>query len=115
MCFLPISLLFFITLVAECNRAPFDLPEAESELVSGFFTEHAAISFAFFFLGEYATIITLSSLFMIYFFGIFINFPLLFLIIWLRASLPRLRFDQLLELGWKSFLPILVSFLLCTP
>jgi NADH:ubiquinone oxidoreductase subunit H len=72
-------------------------------------TEHGAISFAYFFLGEYTNMLTISTFFSIFFFGIFFNLPLIFIMFWLRASLPRLRFDQLIILGWSYLLPISVS------
>ena len=87
----------------------------ESELVAGFMTEHGAVSFAFFFLGEYTNMLTISTFFSIFFFGIFFNLPLLFIMIWLRASLPRLRFDQLLKLGWNYLLPITIGFIIFLP
>ena len=111
----PVGLLFLISAIAETNRAPFDLPEAESELVAGFMTEHGAVSFAYFFLAEYANMITISTLFSILFFGMFFNLPLLFIMIWLRASLPRLRFDQLLSLGWNYLQPITLSLIIFYP
>ena len=94
---LPIAILFLISAVAETNRAPFDLPEAESELVAGFFTEHSALSFALFFLGEYTNILVICTLFYILFFGVYAALPLIYFFIWLRASLARMRFDQLLS------------------
>jgi NADH:ubiquinone oxidoreductase subunit H len=112
---LPIAIMFIISAIAETNRSPFDLPEAESELVSGFMTEHSGISFAFFFLGEYANMLFISTLFFILFFGISFSLPFLFFFFWLRASLPRLRFDQLLSLGWKAFLPFIIGYLLFLP
>ena len=107
---LPLTFLFFISALAETNRAPFDLPEAESELVAGFFTEHSAVAFVFFFLAEYTSIIAISTLFFILFFGISMSLPLLVLFIWIRALLPRLRFDQLLSLGWQYLLPFLMAY-----
>jgi NADH-ubiquinone oxidoreductase chain 1 len=88
------GLLFVISAIAETNRPPMDLPEAESELVAGFFTEHSAIGFVFFFLGEYTNILTISTRFFLLFFGISMGIPMIFFMIWIRASLARLRFDQ---------------------
>lgn len=111
-------ILFFISALAETNRAPFDLPEAEAELVSGYNVEYSAMTFALFFLAEYANIIFVSTLITILFLGgwtgpsYFINFFVLkvlfnlILFIWVRTTLPRFRYDQLMRLGWKVFLPI---------
>jgi len=112
-------LLFFVSALAETNRAPFDLPEAEAELVSGYNVEYSAMTFALFFLAEYANIIFVSTLITILFFGgwncyAFFSTPIfilkilfnLILFIWVRTSLPRFRYDQLMRLGWKVFLPI---------
>lgn len=123
--FFPIFLMFFISSLAETNRPPFDLPEAEAELVSGYNVEYSAVGFAFFFIGEYANIIFMSTLSVIFFFGgwlfpfcgafqYFINmffmalkvFVFLYLFIAVRAALPRYRYDQLMKLGWKIFLPL---------
>jgi len=119
----PVFIMFFISALAETNRAPFDLPEAEAELVSGFNTEYSAMSFALFFLGEYSNIILICSITNIFFFGgwipcfFFLDFIpgsfwfglkttfLLFVFIWVRAAFPRFRYDQLMRLGWKIFLP----------
>jgi len=122
----PLVLLFFISCLAETNRAPFDLPEAEAELVAGFNIEYSAMGFALFFLGEYANMIVMSILnvilflggwippfFLIFFYWIPGGFWLgiktiffLFLFIWARAAFPRYRYDQLMRLGWKIFLPL---------
>lgn len=110
----PIAIIAFIAALAETNRAPMDLPEAESELVAGFMTEHSAISFTYLFLAEYTNIITISTLLNLFFFG-FYNPIIIYLFIWVRASLPRLRFDQLLKLGWVYLLPFLIAFLLIEP
>jgi NADH-quinone oxidoreductase subunit H len=122
--FFPLFILFTISILAETNRHPFDLPEAESELVSGYNVEYSAITFAFFFLGEYANILLMSllttSLFLggwymfsykSFFFFILkaIIFSLSFII--LRAILPRYRFDQLMNIGWTIILPLSLIFL----
>jgi NADH-quinone oxidoreductase subunit H len=124
----PLAIIFFISILAETNRSPFDLPEAEAELVAGYNVEYSSIIFAMFFLGEYGNILLMSSLFIILFFGgwdscfysgkflpelIFaLKITLLvFLFIFIRANLPRYRFDQLMILGWKIFLPISLSFI----
>nr|YP_122143.1 NADH dehydrogenase subunit 1 [Zaglossus bruijni]CAG26329.1 NADH dehydrogenase subunit 1 [Zaglossus bruijni] len=117
----PLMLMWFISTLAETNRAPFDLTEGESELVSGFNVEYAAGPFAMFFLAEYANIIIMNALTVILFFGAYhliflpelstINFMiktmmLTSLFLWIRASYPRFRYDQLMHLLWKNFLPI---------
>jgi NADH-quinone oxidoreductase subunit H len=122
-------LIFFICIVAETNRHPFDLPEAEAELVSGYNVEYAAMSFALFSLGEYGNILVMSTFTIILFFGgwlplfsflSFIPNPfwlglkiILFVIIFvlLRAGLPRYRYDQLMEIGWKVLLPLVLGLL----
>lgn len=130
--FFPLAVIFFISGLAETNRSPFDLPEAEAELVSGYSTEYSAMGFALFFLGEYSNMILMSSLFTIYFLGGWIN-PLglffgefipgclifgikttfiLFLFVWVRAAFPRYRYDQLMRLGWKIFLPFSLGYLI---
>jgi NADH-quinone oxidoreductase subunit H len=111
--------IFLVAAVAETNRAPFDLPEAESELVAGYHTEYAGLKFAMFFLAEYINMIIISALGATLFLGGFAGpwLPgvlwlalkiavLLFLFIWLRATLPRLRYDRLMKLGWKVLLPL---------
>ena len=109
---LPIIPIFVISALAETNRAPFDLPEAESELVAGFFTEHSAIGFVYFFLGEYTSILTISTLFGIFLLGSSSEAALILLIIvlWIRAVLPRYRFDMLMILGWTVLLPFTISY-----
>lgn len=111
-------ILFFISALAETNRAPFDLPEAEAELVSGYNVEYSGMSFALFFLAEYANIILISTLTVLLFLGgwsapvfstIFFVLKILFILIlfiWVRTTLPRFRYDQLMQLGWKVFLPL---------
>ena len=116
---LPAGFMFFISCLAETNRAPFDLTEGESELVSGYNVEYSSMSFALFFLAEYSHIIFTSFLFIILFMGggwflffnstIFLILKLLFLtflFIWVRTSYPRLRYDQLMHLLWKDYLPL---------
>lgn len=122
----PMFVIFLVSALAETNRAPFDLPEAESELVSGYNVEYSAMTFALFFLGEYANMILLSALGATLFLGGWLPpfdlapftwlpgpvwfllkvFFLLFLFLWARATFPRYRYDQLMRLGWKVFLPI---------
>ena len=121
----PMFIVFFISILAETNRHPFDLPEAESELVAGYNVEYSSMPFALFFLGEYANMILMSSFAVLLFMGgwlppfklEFLNFIpgfiwfilklmfCLFIFIWVRASIPRFRYDQLMRLGWKVFLP----------
>jgi NADH-quinone oxidoreductase subunit H len=128
----PLFLMFFVSALAETNRAPFDLPEAEAELVSGYNTEYAAMGFALFFLGEYANMILMCSMVNIFFLGGWlplINLPpfnwipgviwfglkttfLLFVFVWVRAAFPRYRYDQLMRLGWKVFLPFSLGWVL---
>ena len=158
----PIFIIFFIGSVAETNRAPFDLAEAESELVSGFMTEHAAVIFVFFFLAEYASIVLICVLTTILFLGgylydyipfiftlfqyinidfyleylankgVLFSYPLIegltyglslglkscfmiFVFIWVRASFPRIRFDQLMSFCWTVLLPIVIAFIVLVP
>lgn len=130
----PMFILFFASGLAETNRLPFDLPEAESELVAGYNVEYSSMPFALFFLGEYANMILISSFSVILFLGgwlppanieIFNIIPgpiwfmikvflILFCFIWVRATLPRYRYDQLMRLGWKIFLPISLIFVVTT-
>ena len=128
----PMFVIFFISALAETNRHPFDLPEGESELVGGFNTEYSSMSFALFFLGEYANMILLSATTTILFLGGwlpplkalafipgFVWFALkiaacLFVFLWARATLPRYRYDQLMRIGWKFFLPFSLVWVVVT-
>ncbi|KZB50897.1 NADH:ubiquinone oxidoreductase subunit H [Thalassospira lucentensis] len=121
---LPMFVVFIVSILAETNRAPFDLPEAEAELVSGYNVDYSAMTFALFFLGEYANMILMSGLCAVLFLGgwtaplpvlDFIPGPIwfilkicfvLFIFLWVRATFPRYRYDQLMRLGWKVFLPL---------
>ena len=131
---LPMFVLFFISALAETNRHPFDLPEAEAELVAGYNVEYSSMSFALFFLGEYANMILMSGMITILFLGgwhapfdvawlnavpgfIWFIFKVsfcLFVFIWARATLPRYRYDQLMRLGWKVFLPLSLIWVVAT-
>jgi len=111
--------LFFISAAAEIKRIPFDIPEAENELMAGFHTEYSGMRFGLFFLGEYVTMVVLGSLVAVFFLGGWQG-PLLpplvwfcikvlavvFVLIWIRGTLPRLRYDQLMHLGWKVLIPL---------
>ena len=129
--FFPLFLMMFISALAETNRHPFDLPEAEAELVSGYNVEYSAMGFALFSLGEYANMLSMCSICSILFLGgwlspiSFLSFlgPIWFglkivffviLYVLMRAILPRYRYDQLMNLGWKVFLPISISYLVFT-
>ncbi len=130
----PVFVMFLISALAETNRTPFDLPEAESELVGGYNTEYSAMTFAMFFLGEYANMILMSSLCTVLFLGGWLPpmnvapltwipgvvwFALkvsavLFFFLWARATVPRYRYDQLMRLGWKIFLPLSLGWVVIT-
>jgi NADH-quinone oxidoreductase subunit H len=125
----PMFIVFFISGLAECNRVPFDLPEGESEIVAGFMVEYSSMSYAMFFLGEYANMTLMSALISILFLGgwmspvpflAFIPGPIwliiklclvMFVFIWVRATFPRFRYDQLMRLGWKVFLPFSMGYM----
>ena len=132
----PVFIFYFIAVLAETSRTPFDLQEAESELVSGFMTEYSAVPFVFFFLGEYSSIVLFSSISAILFLGgynmpeLFVNNTLLniqsiilgiktclfcFLFVLVRGTLPRLRWDQLMDLCWLYLLPVAVAFIILVP
>ena len=125
----PAALIFFISAIAETNRPPFDLPEAEAEIVAGYNVEYSGIFFTFFFLAEYCNILTISTIWVIYFWGgwlpifIILDFCILpvfwlsfkicclcFLFIFIRGNLPRYRYDQLMVLTWKVFIPIMFCY-----
>jgi len=112
-------LIFLIAAVAETNRAPFDLPEAEQELIAGYQTEYGGFKFAMFYIGEYVAIVTMSALATTLFWGgwwgpvlpgliwfVFKTLAFVFFFVWLRATLPRVRHDQLMALGWKFLIPL---------
>ncbi len=134
---LPLFLIYFISGVAETNRAPFDVAEGESEIVAGFHVEYSGMPFAVFFLGEYANMILVSALTVIFFLGgwlsPFLGWPVIgplfdwvpgfvwlflktafvgFFFLWLRATFPRYRYDQIMRLGWKVFIPITIVWIL---
>ena len=130
----PMFVIFFISALAETNRSPFDLPEGESEIVAGYFVEYSSMSFALFFLGEYAAMILMSGMTSILFLGGWLPpvdiapfnwvpgpiwFALkvafcLFVFLWVRATMPRYRYDQLMRLGWKVFLPFSLFWVILT-
>ena len=121
---LPAAFMFFISCLAETNRAPFDLTEGESELVSGYNVEYSSMTFALFFLAEYSHIIFMSFLFSVLFMGgwsFIINNPIIlfikgtfivFMFVWVRTSFPRLRYDQLMSLLWKTYLPFSIGLII---
>ncbi len=130
----PMFVIFFISGLAETNRAPFDLAEGDTEIVAGFFVEYSAMAFALFFLGEYANMILVSAMTTTLFLGGWLSplpFPpfvwvpglvwfllkiaiCLFVFVWVRATLPRFRYDQLMSMGWKVFLPLSLVWLVLT-
>jgi NADH-quinone oxidoreductase subunit H len=130
----PMFVVFFISGLAECNRIPFDLPEGESEIVAGFLVEYSSMSYAMFFLGEYANMVLMSGMTSILFLGGWMS-PLpfapftwvpgpiwfilkicfvMFMFFWVRATFPRFRYDQLMRLGWKVFLPLSLGWMVLT-
>jgi NADH-quinone oxidoreductase subunit H len=131
---LPMAVVFFVSALAETNRAPFDLPEGESEITGGFMVEYSAMTYALFFLGEYANMILMSAFTVVLFLGgwlapfgvepfTWIPGPVwfalkiaavLFLFIWVRGTMPRYRYDQLMRLGWKVFLPFSLFWVVLT-
>ena len=131
---LPMFIIFFISALAETNRAPFDLPEAEAELVSGYNVEYSSMTFAMFFLGEYANMFLMAGMTVVLFLGGWLPpievYPLslipgpiwfvlkvcavLFVFLWVRATTPRYRYDQLMRLGWKIFLPFSLIYVVLT-
>jgi len=118
---LPLLGIFAVSALAETNRHPFDLPEAEAELVSGYNVEYSAIGFALFFLGEYANMLLMCALISLLFLGGWLYVGLgvkiclwVIFFIWIRAALPRYRYDQLMRLGWKVFLPLSLGWLILT-
>jgi NADH-quinone oxidoreductase subunit H len=127
----PMFVVFLISMLAETNRAPFDLPESESEIVAGFFVEYSSMAFALFYLGEYTNMIMMSALASILFLGGWQPLPflgfvpgvvwllakicvLMFFYFWVRATFPRYRYDQLMRLGWKVFLPLSLGWVVVT-
>ncbi len=131
---LPMFVIFFISALAETNRTPFDLPEGESEIVAGYFVEYSSMAFALFYLGEYGVMILMSAMTSILFLGGWLPpaevapftwvpgpvwFALkislcLFVFLWVRATLPRYRYDQLMRIGWKVFLPLSLAWVVLT-
>ncbi len=128
----PMLIVFLVSILAECNRAPFDLPEGESEITGGFMVEYSAMTFALFFLGEYTNMILMSAMTTVLFLGgwlppfgiealavvpgfiwfILKTFLIMFFFLWARATFPRYRYDQLMRLGWKIFLPFTLLWVL---
>nr|BCW86864.1 NADH dehydrogenase subunit 1 [Drepanosurus uchidai]BCW86877.1 NADH dehydrogenase subunit 1 [Drepanosurus uchidai] len=110
---LPLSLAWLVTILAETNRTPFDLAEGESELVSGFNTEYSSVGFALIMLAEYASILLMSFMFMLLFSGVntLVFIFVVYVFLWSRGSYPRYRYDHLMALSWKSFLPLSISFM----
>jgi NADH-ubiquinone oxidoreductase chain 1 len=132
----PVFVLYVISVLAETNRTPFDLPEAESELVAGFFTEHSGMPFVLFFLGEYCSLVLISALTATLFLGgygmpeLFVNTTMIsleaavlalksclgaFAFVWFRATLPRMRWDSLMTFCWTGCLPLAIAFVLLVP
>ena len=126
--FQPIGFMVYaISAIAEVNRCPFDLPEAESELVAGYHTEYSSMKFSLFFMAEYANILTVSAIAVTFFFGgwrgpflppvvwfLIKLFLCIFFFIWIRSTYPRFRYDQLMNFGWKFLLPVALANILVT-
>eukprot|EP01116_Phalansterium_solitarium_P003197 TRINITY_DN138_c0_g2_i2.p3 TRINITY_DN138_c0_g2~~TRINITY_DN138_c0_g2_i2.p3 ORF type:complete len:331 (-),score=-53.30 TRINITY_DN138_c0_g2_i2:6152-7144(-) len=131
--FFPLFFMFLVSILAETNRPPFDLPEAEAELVAGYNVEYSAVGFALFFIGEYANIILMSTVGALFFFGGWLSAPffnniigdgvwwlgvksvfIIFIFVWVRAALPRFRYDQLMRIGWKVLLPLSIAWVVVT-
>ncbi|NCT40815.1 MAG: NADH-quinone oxidoreductase subunit NuoH [Alphaproteobacteria bacterium] len=130
----PMLIVFLVSILAETNRAPFDLPEGESEITGGFMVEYSAMTYALFFLGEYSAMILMSAMTNILFLGAWLppfgiealafvpgiiwfaikTLLVMFVFIWARATLPRFRYDQLMRLGWKVFLPLTLFWVVLT-
>jgi NADH-quinone oxidoreductase subunit H len=118
--FSAVAVMFFISALAETNRSPFDLPEAEAELVAGYFVEYSSMTFALFFVAEYGSMLLMCSNFALLFLGGWLPFSALFFsvkvllvfffFVWVRAAFPRYRYDQLMRLGWKILLPVSLSY-----
>jgi NADH-quinone oxidoreductase subunit H len=129
---LPTAIVFFISVLAEVNRSPFDMPEAEQELVAGYHTEYSGMKFALFFMGEYVKMFSMSAIFSTLFLGgyagpwvdqvswlgpLYLLLKIIFclgIMIWVRATLPRFRYDRLMKFGWKVLLPFALINLLLT-
>ena len=117
-----VATMFFISALAETNRPPFDLPEAEAELVAGYFVEYSSMTFALFFVAEYGSILLMCSNFALLFLGGWLPFSafffsvkallVVFFFVWVRAAFPRYRYDQLMRLGWKILLPVSLSYVI---
>lgn len=120
--FIVVGVMFFVSALAETNRPPFDLPEAEAELVAGYFVEYSSMTFALFFVAEYGSILLMCCNFTVFFLGGWLPFGtvffgmkalfVVFLFVWVRAAFPRYRYDQLMRLGWKILLPMSLAYVI---